>query len=139
MFLQFQNGYFSKVKWLFWENCCIVADSTLFYLSFDTHDSPSSIFDHVEVQIHNRILKCGNIFSQISLCTFVPKNHVMRRPSVSAWVGGIPWTINQVIKKGTMVNIIATKCDGIRECLGDTDERYCGFSAILTLFLGNLF
>ena len=49
--LLFQDGYFSKLKWLFWENGCIassqilkiVGNSTIFYPSFDTHDSPGSI------------------------------------------------------------------------------------------------
>ena len=57
------------------------------------------------------------------------KYHEMRGP---------PVLDNQVITRGTIVEIMATKCDGIPECLYGTDEKYCGFSGFLTLFMGNL-
>ena len=46
----------------------IVGNSTLFYLSFDTHDSPGSVFVYIEVQIYYRIWKYGKNLSQMSLC-----------------------------------------------------------------------
>ena len=40
--------------------------------------------------------------------------------------------------KGTLVRILATKCDGHEECWNGTDEADCGLSAIKTIFIGKL-
>ena len=40
---EYKNGHFEEMAaWL--QILQIVANSTLFYLSFDTHDSPESVF-----------------------------------------------------------------------------------------------
>ena len=62
----------------------------------------------------------------------------MHGPSILDVSSNYQSLINQVITRGTIVEIMATKCDGIPECLYGTDEKYCGFSAFLTLFMGNL-
>ena len=68
--LVYLNGYFEKMA--AWSQILqIVGNSTLFYRSFDTHDSPGSVFVYVEGQIYYRIWKCGKILSQMSLCVYV--------------------------------------------------------------------
>ena len=47
--------------------------------------------------------------------------------------------IDQVsIKNGTVVNIWATKCDGIEECGGGEDELKCGFNTGSSVLIGEL-
>ena len=51
--------------------------------------------------------------------------------------GYIHYTYNQtVINSSTIVNILATRCDGIVECLDGEDERDCGLGLRLTFFIG---
>ena len=42
-----------------------------------------------------------------------------------------------IINKGTIVKILATRCDGIPECKDGIDEENCGFSTFETIFTGN--
>ena len=46
----------------------IVGNSALFYLSFDTHDSPGSVFIWKSKFTIYKIWKCGKNLSQIFLC-----------------------------------------------------------------------
>ena len=62
----------------------------------------------------------------------------MHGPSILDLSSNYQSLINQVITRGTIVEIMATKCDGIPECFNGTDEKYCGFSAFFTLFMGNI-
>ena len=41
-----------------------------------------------------------------------------------------------VINSSTIVNILATRCDGIVECLDGKDERDCGLGLRWTIFTG---
>ena len=41
-----------------------------------------------------------------------------------------------VIPNGTIVEIVATKCDGIPECWDEIDEINCGFNTSMTALIG---
>ena len=43
----------------------------------------------------------------------------------------------KVIRKGTMVEIKATRCNGVSECWNNLDEVYCSMDTFLTIFIGN--
>ena len=43
----------------------------------------------------------------------------------------------KVIRKGTMVDIKATRCNGVSECWNNEDEVYCSMDTFLTIFIGN--
>ena len=43
----------------------------------------------------------------------------------------------KVIRKGTMVDIKATRCNGVSECWNNLDEVYCSMDTFLTIFIGN--
>ena len=55
----------------------MVGNSTLFYLSFDTHDILAE-----EVQIYYRIWKCGKNIIQISLCDI--SLYMLGKPKVNS-------------------------------------------------------
>ena len=46
------------------------------------------------------------------------------------------WRNVTVINKGTIVKIMATRCDGIPECFNAIDEENCGFSTFENIFTG---
>ena len=41
-----------------------------------------------------------------------------------------------VIPRGTIVYIMATRCDGVPECRNGSDEKGCGFNKFVTVLLG---
>ena len=43
-----------------------------------------------------------------------------------------------VINSSTIVNIFATRCDGIVECFDDQDEKFCGLNLNWTILIGIL-
>lgn len=70
------------------------------------------------------------------------KFHNERSEAVISTVFGIDdndhyyWYNRTVINSSTIVNILATRCDGIIECLDGQDEKGCGLGLSWTIFIG---
>ena len=51
--------------------------------------------------------------------------------SINEFVHNVP-----VIANGTIVHILATKCNGVKECWNGIDEVNCGFDTYISFLMG---